>query len=676
MIYRSFWNRARLGRLIPKALLLAWYVAGVLSGAPLLAAHNQAPDWMHALVNSPLPPHDEKTNAVELYYDENLTVISADKFRDTIRAAYKILRPEGRRYGTVRVLYDSATEKVSGLRAWCIPADGKDYEVTDKEALDVSPLKEESLLVSDMRWKELEIPAPVPGNIVGYEYITERRPLVLQDYWFIQSNIPVKTSRYSLTLPPGWEFKNAWSNYLEQKTEQTGGGQCQWTASDVPEIRDEPDMPPWAGLAGRMVVTLFPPGGAAANSFPTWHDLGLWQARLIDGRRNASPEIKEQVSQLIVRRPAQLAQMRALAAFVQQEIRYVAIELGIGGYQPHPAEEIFAHRYGDCKDKVNLLNAMLHEIGVESYDVIINDERGSVTPATPAHLGFNHVITAIRLPAGTADPALIATLQHPALGTLLFFDPTNPEVPLGRLPGYLQASYGLLIAPGGGELIAMPQQPPAMSGIRRTAKLTLSASGTLAGDVLEMRVGDAGAAGRALFQSTEKASDQIKPIEVLLADSLSTYQITRANIANLKEKDEPFIWEYTFNAPGYAKPAGDLLLVRPRVLGRKARALLETPEPRRYPIEFDGPDQDTDDFEITLPAGYVPDDLPPAIDADIGCASYHAKTEVAGNVLHYHRTFEIKQLSVPASEAEKLKRFYRMIASDERNTAVLKRVSP
>lgn len=51
------------------------------------------------------------------------------------------------------------------------------------------------------------------------------------------------------------------------------------------------------------------------------------------------------------------------------------------------------------------------------------------------------------------------------------------------------------------------------------------------------------------------------------------------------------------------------------------------------------------------------------------------KTEVAGNAIRYNRTFEIKELSVPASKADDLKKFYRIVASDERNTAVLKPVS-
>lgn len=64
--------------------------------------------------------------------------------------------------------------------------------------------------------------------------------------------------------------------------------------------------------------------------------------------------------------------------------------------------------------------------------------------------------------------------------------------------------------------------------------------------------------------------------------------------------------------------------------------------------------------------------MPPPLDADYGFASYHSKTEVKGNVIHYSRTFEVKELSVPVAKADELKRFYRPIGGDERNTVVLK----
>ena len=80
---------------------------------------------------------------------------------------------------------------------------------------------------------------------------------------------------------------------------------------------------------------------------------------------------------------------------------------------------------------------------------------------------------AIKLPDGLTDPSLVATIQHPKLGRILFFDPTNDLIPFGQLPGYLQANYGLLVTPEGGELIELPQQPSTMNSISRTANLTL-----------------------------------------------------------------------------------------------------------------------------------------------------------------------------------------------------------
>jgi hypothetical protein len=68
----------------------------------------------------------------------------------------------------------------------------------------------------------------------------------------------------------------------------------------------------------------------------------------------------------------------------------------------------------------------------------------------------------------------------------------------------------------------------------------------------------------------------------------------------------------------------------------------------------------------------VVDDVPLPVDADYGFASYHSKTEVKGNVINYQRTFDVKELSVPVSRAEELRKFYRIIATDERNTVVLK----
>jgi hypothetical protein len=230
--------------------------------------------------------------------------------------------------------------------------------------------------------------------------------------------------------------------------------------------------------------------------------------------------------------------------------------------------------------------------------------------------------------------------------------------------------------PDGGELTELPQLPTVMNGIRRTAKLTLSPTGTLTGDVIEERVGDAAWRQRYALKTVSKEEDRIKPIETLLARSLSTYHLTKASIGNLEQTDKPFSYFYSLVADHYAKPAGGLLLIRPRVIGNKSSDLLETKEPRQYPVVFEGPSRDTDSFEITLPAGFEVDDLPQPVHAEYSFASYHSNAEILGNVLRYSRTFEIREPSVPLSKVNDLKMLYRTIASDERNNAVLKPTQP
>jgi hypothetical protein len=626
---------------------------------------------MHALVGVPLPSYDEKTDAVLLYSETNVTVFSADKIKTNVREAYKVLRPNGRDRGTVLVHFNRQ-RKIKYLHGWCIPAQGKDFEVKEKDAIDVSPPIEGGELVSDVKYRVLHIPAPDPGNIVGYEYEVEDQPFFLEHIWYFQEHDPVRESHYSLELPSGWEYKVFWLSHPEIKPIEVGNNASRWVVTDVKGVRAETEMPPLKGVMAQMLVSFFPPGGRALNGFAVWSDMGKWYSALLAGRMEPSEPIKQQAVALTSSKSTPLQKMQALAGFVQHDIRYVAIELGIGGWQPHPAPEVFSHRYGDCKDKATLMRSMLHEVGVESYHVIINTERGSVTRDTPAHNGFNHAITAIKLPEGVSDPSLVATLQHPKLGGILFFDPTDEITPFGEIRGALQSNYGLLVTPEGGELIELPQQASSTNSIRRTAKLTLDATGTLSGEVKEVRLGDRASSERWRLRTVTKEADRIKPIEDLLAGSLSSFHITHASVTNLQLADQPFGFDYTFDSNGYAKIAGNLLLVRPRVIGRKSSAVLETKEPRQFPVEFEGPSLDTDSFDIALPPGYEVDELPPPVTEDHSFASYHSKTEASGGVLHYTRTLEIKQLSVPVGKMDELKRFYRVIASDERNNAVLK----
>lgn len=653
--------------------MFAAFFACLAALFPLNALAGDAPGWMHVAATAPLPPHDEKTDAVAVYTEDITIVLSEGKIKTIERRAYKILRPGGRDYGIAVAEFD-ANRKITGMKAWCIPAQGKDYEVKQGEAVDASLAGvESSELVTDMKERFLRIPAAEPGNVVGYEIETEERPVILQDWWHFQKSIPVKEARYTLQMPSGWEYKSIWINHPEVQPAPAGANQWQWVVTDVAAIREEDDMPPWRGVAGQMIVSFLPPGGSGKKGFENWNDMARWESTLFQGQRDPSPDIKQKVAALTATAPTTLAKMQAIAAFVQKDIRYVAIELGIGGWQPHAARDIYANKFGDCKDKATLMSAMLKEIGVDSYYVDINTERGGVTPATPPHMyWFNHEILGIRLPDAVNDPSLVAIYKHPKLGRILIFDPTSEVRPFGQLSGELQGNYGLLVTGDGGDLIELPQLDTAANGQRRTAKLKLTPEGTLSGDVTEVLRGDYAVAQRYELRSATKDADRIKHLETLLSQSLGMFQITSARVGNLDVHDQPFEYIYSFQAINYAKSAGNLLLVRPRVVGNWSSDILEKKEPRKYPVEFGGPRKNTDTVEIKLPPGYEVDELPLAADAEYSFGSYHSKCEMKDGALVYTRTLEVKELSVPVEKLDQLKKFYRIIASDERSTAVLK----
>jgi hypothetical protein len=666
-------ERGRVRR-VCRIVALSLGLASALADSGIASA-SAAPQWVQAQVNAPTPEHDEKTTGVVLYSESILNVQPNGKLKRIERRVYRILRPDGSGLGVVRVDIDSQT-RLNSLHGWSIPAGGKGYDVGERDAVESSLAGvENGELMTDLRTRILRIPAAIPGSIVAYETEEEERPYLLTDEWLFEDEMPVRETHYTLQLPPGWSFKASWLNHAEETGNSPGAGQTHWVLHDLKAIDVEDQMPPWQGIAGRMVVSLLPPKGQA-QGFQSWREMGTWYQGLVRGRTEASPQIKQKVVELTQSSSTVLDKMKRLAAFVQNDVRYVAIELGIGGLQPHAAADVFMHRYGDCKDKATLLKSMLAEIGVESDYFIINTERGAITASTLPNLGFDHAILAIRLPAGVDDPSLLASRATPDNPVrILFFDPTDDLTPFGSLRGVLQSSYGVLMTPDGGVLMSTPQLPNRVNSIERTAKMTLDETGTLRGDIHEVWSGDMASSQRAFARASTLDTDRIKPIETVAANAFSTFDIVKAVVTNPRVNDRPYEWDYTVAAPRYAKTAGDLLLVRPRVLGSKASSLLETKHARRFPIEFPGAERDTDVFEIALPAGYEVDELPPPVSADYGYVAYQSKTEKVGHTLRYTRTFEVRDLSVPVVKAEQLKQFYRMIENDERNSAVLKPVA-
>src|SRR5450432_2464433 len=420
-----------------------WLLAGFAFFTQLSWAGVNIPDWVRQAASQTLPKYEPDTNAVVLLDQTDFTVTAPGESLEHSRHVVKILRHEGRDEGDF-ALHLEQKEKLLSIHAWTIDAACHEYELKDngKDFTESSAFFGFDLY-NDIRIRRAQAPAADTGSVIAFEYDVRRHAWLNQLDWSYQDSIPVREASMNLQLPLGWEYKTSSTATDSVQPVKSGDNHWLWTVRDVPAIEHETMMPPFLALSGRMEIDYFGPGGGPANS-GSWNALGNWYAGLTEGRRNPTPELSERARQLTAGKTTFDEKVKALSAFLQSDVRYVEIQIGIGGWQPHPAGDIFHARYGDCKDKATLLSSMLQEVGIKSNYVLIDTHRGIVHPNLPSAY-FNHAILAIELPADVKVDAYQSVVTAKSGKRYIIFDPTDEQTPAGELRSQLQNTYALLV---------------------------------------------------------------------------------------------------------------------------------------------------------------------------------------------------------------------------------------
>ncbi|HEX8153394.1 MAG TPA: DUF3857 domain-containing protein, partial [Thermoanaerobaculia bacterium] len=561
--------------------------------------------------------------------------------------------------------------KLTSLSGWTVTASGQEFQIGRRDAVESSAY--DSNLYSDSKLTFLSVPAAEPGNVVAFEYEQRDRPYSLQDVWELHRGVPVRLARYTLVMPDGWSQEAKWFN-SEPVAPQSAGNTTRWEVRDLPEIKDEPRMPSPRSIGARVGINFIPPEERerlAGKSHRTWDDVAKTYTSLIATQGGATPALQAKARELMAGKETTLAKIAALAAFAQKDVRYVAIEIGIGGLQPHAAGDVLANRYGDCKDKVTVLAAMLREAGVESHYVLANVYRGWVDPSFATLSAFNHAIIAIRLPRDVDTKGMQAVVEHPTAGKLLLFDPTSETTPFGALPYYLQDNHVLVVDGAKGHLVTVKPHAPEASQMSLSAKLKLDANGALSGEVTEVRRGAmAGWMRQTLAPLDEAARKQFYDRRV--ANHLTgATTVSGLTVENADDSSKDLVVRYTIQSAAYAKRTGGMLLVRPRVLGTKVETVLDLKD-RKYGYETDGPSLEIDEIEIALPFGTTVAELPPPANVVTPVLRYKSEAKADGSKLSYRREYRVDGLMVSLEALPELNKAFAAIVKDEKNSAILK----
>lgn len=644
--------------------------AALLAAAGPVHASNTVPDWVRTAAAQPISNLPPSTKAVILLNEETYTVGSDGRATVHVRNVVKILRPQGRRYADPMVTYDN-NSKITSFHVWSIDPAGHEYALKENEIADIGQLGEGGQLFDNIRAKVASPPGRDVGGIVAYEYEQRQRPYLAEEDWFFQSDIPHLNESLTLKLPPGYHFHAGWAHHERVEPVEAGDNSLHWQIQHVPAVDlDEVQLAPSANsLAGRMTLHYSGPGMAVQQD-GSWKGIGEWFDQLAHDRLVPTPEIAAKSAELTAGKTDFYDKTEAIGEFVQKNIRYFVVEMGIGGFQPHPAKDIFQGRYGDCKDKATLLAAMLSSVGIHSTLVAVDTHRGVVDPDLPSIIG-NHMIAAIEIPAGYTSPKLRSVVTAQNGKRYLIFDPTWELTPFGQLESNLQGSYGLLIEGEQSQIVELPVLSPDLNRVERSGSFSLSQDGTLKGTVAEKRFGDLAETNRYISKLDEL--HQQKFLDDSMQSDFVAVSLSGLKIENADRLNQDFSMQFNVEANHFATTMGPLLMIRPRVLGSE---LMPTDrKTRRVQVDLGETMQAHDSFDIQLPDGYTVDELPDPIKADFGFATYESATVLQGHTLHYSRTFRMKQVTLPANRYPELQKLAGLIHTDEQNRAVLKKVN-
>jgi hypothetical protein len=639
-------------------------LAVLMAGGTSLAAPPKQLAWAYEAIagSSAAPPAG--ANAIVLL-DEVTVRASAGADEVSRLRRRKVVRILGSEAATDwEALYYSKDRRLVSFHAWTIRPDGtlREFDRTWVVDVAVSPYAE----FNDSRSVVLRLKDVGVGSVVVVEYEVDRHDAFLQEVWAFQGRFPVALSRFVLDVPDTWKVDHRIIDGPPVEPVRDARGLI-WEMRDLPGLEGNRSSAPREDSATKLALSYAPRADApTGRAFASWEDVARWYYGLVTSQSVADEAIRTTVAGG-KGDPDPLARLRALGRSVQ-DVRYVAIELGESAYRPHASAQVFKNRYGDCKDKATLLLTMLREAGIESFPVMVDtrvDGRVLRELASPSQ--FNHVILAIPV-APTTD--LPATIEHPTLGRLLLFDPTDDLTPLGDLPWTDQGTLGLLVHPAKGGLIELPILPPAASKAERAWTLKYSSSAPTEVTLKSRYSGQYARDLRSFYSGIPDVDRGTRFVASL--GRVPGARLDEATFTDLATPERDLGLDVRFVAARFGRQSGALLMIQPLAVVDSFAPVLPS-DPRGLPalIPFQLVEVDTVDFLI--PSGWKAGELPPERTLSTPFGSFTLRIKPTETGLLVERRLQLEAREIPLADYVAARSFLDDVAKATAVTLVLER---
>lgn len=605
-------------------------------------------------------PEELKVNANAIIRLErkDINVVSQNNMNVKTYRVVTVLNKSGLGAVNAYEYYDKKSA-VKSIEATVYDVMGNEVKKLKRKDFKDQSASGEGTLFSDNRVLFLEYtPVNYPFTIIFQSEVTTSNTAFIPKWYPVSEYfVSVEKSLFTINYPDNLGFKKKeinFSNYAIQKTTDTTT-QLSYEASNISAIKSEPYAPHSLVFPKVMMgLEIFNLEGIDGNA-TSWTEFGKWwNSKILEGKDELSEETKNKMIALVGNEKNPIEKAKLIYNYVQQKVRYVSIQEGIGGWMPMPAKDVDRLGYGDCKALSNYTKALLEAVGVQSfYTKVYGDHNKMDIVSDFVSQQGNHIILAI-----------------PNAGNYTFLECTSQDDPFGYQANFTDDRDVLVIKPDGAEIVRTKNYDDKNNTQNTLGTYLISENGDLMGNVKIISTGTQ--------YGNKTRIEKLQP-----TDKDSHYKEYWGNINNLKienltlSNDKNNI-QFTENVQISAKNYGSLL-------GTKMMFVLDAynlnsnsvkrVRNRKNPFEIQRGYLDTDEVKIVLPTGYAIEFLPSNFDLKTKFGEY--KTEIIKNPdgsLLYKRILLVNKGVYNNTEYDDYRLFTEQISKNDNAKIILTKI--
>lgn len=470
---------------------------------------------------------------------------------------------------------------------------GKEIKKIKKKDLIESSLSSE--MASDNKMLIYEVTSPVYPYTVEYTFEQEFKNgiIVYPSFYPIHSyQIAVEQADYTIELPLGQDLRYL-SNFdckIEDSNTATNHV-YKFSSSPLKAIKEEPFMSPEGDVFPRVRVGVkdfcF---DKVCGNLSTWKDFGIWQNKLLQGRDALSPTFIDKIKVLVKEASSNREKVEILYKFLQDNTRYVSIQLGIGGWQPISAESTINNNYGDCKGLSNLMKAMLTAIGIPSnYATIYMGDKKSLLKDFPDMAQTNHVV-------------LLVPLENDSI----WLECTSKFLPAGYIHDDIAGHDAIVMTDDGGVVCTLPSYSSEQNLTETIITMDIAENGDISGHMKFVEH----LHGFGNYQGVMKSNDREKHVGYINSYvSFPRLTIGKINTSESPSENPSCTLDADFTATNYVTKTGQRLFI-PLIPSKKSYFDVFKAKERVHDIVIGYGYSERDSITINLPENYKIESIP------------------------------------------------------------------